>query len=86
MARSGRSHAGQAVRSDLGQDRTSISSEDGNGRIGRALAEKALAQSLVGCGGKEELTPPDKWFAKAKKKIGSGHYSFVVDPEAEGGG
>ena len=32
------------------------------------------------------MTPPDKWFAKAKKKIESGHYSFVVDPDAEGGG
>ena len=49
-------------------------------------AEPALAQSLVGCGEKEKLTPPDKWFAKAKKKIESGHYSFVVDPDAEGGG
>ena len=86
MIRSGRSRAGQGVCSDLGQDRTSIPSEDGNGRIGRALAEKALAQSLVGCGEKEKLTPPDKWFAKAKKKIESGHYSFVVDPDAEGGG
>ena len=81
-----RSHAGQGVRSDLGLDRTAIPSEDGNGRIGRALAEKELAQSLAGCGEKEKLTPPDKWFAKAKKKIESDHYSFVVDPEAEGGG
>ena len=78
-----RSHAGQGVRSDLGQDRTAIPSEDGNGRISRALAEKALAQSLVSCRGKEELTPPDKWFAK---EIESDHYSFVVDPEAAGGG
>ena len=77
-----RSHAGQAVRSDLGRDRTSIPSEDGNGRIGWARA-CPITRELRG---KEKLTPPDKWFAKAKKKIESGHYSFAVDSEAEGGG
>ena len=34
----------------------------------------------------EELTPSDKWFANAKKNIESGHYSFAVDSETEGGG